>query len=527
MLIPDTEPETRESPARGYPSGAKRRIVENLLILGTGQIATWLLSMIYLLLIGRYLGPERQGELALAGAMVGVLALGISLGMETRITREVARAPERAGTLVGAALRIRLLLLLPALAALFLGMRMAHFDEQTRTVALILALSTAIGSLNSLLMAALQGLERMSYGVRGAVGLNLLEVVLALILIAFHGGVVLFALLTVPATLILLWLGTIWFRRHVRIARHLPPGEIRAMLIGSLPFWASGIFLSFYLQIDSVILGAVAGSAAVGIYAPATRLFAVAFFLPGIVATVTQPLLSRLGVAHPGGTGSDFRQVARKSLTLLLLGAVPLTIGLCSFSGPLILGIFGPAYRPSIPVLTVLGLCVIPSFLSMQAASILAAANRQWVWTAVMATCCILNPLLNLAIIPRAVATWHNGALGAAYALLATELLMGAIALIALRTILWDRAFLRPTLQVALAGAGQALVIRLGTPIPAPLAQALGLALYLGLVLWLGALPPDERTLIWHVLRKKLGRRHPQAGPRTPDTKAAEAQISA
>jgi len=523
MRTPDTGSRTREHTAPvlgspGYPSGAKRRIVENLLILGTGQIATWLLSMIYLLLIGRYLGPERQGELALAGAMVGVLALGISLGMETRIIREVARAPERAGALVGAALRIRLLLLLPALAALFLGMRMAHFDEQTRTVALILALSTALGSLNSLLMAALQGLERMSYGVRGAVGLNLLEVVFALILIAFHGGVVLFALLTVPATLILLWLGTIWFRRHVRVARHLPPGEIRAMLIGSLPFWASGIFLSFYLQIDSVILGAVAGSAAVGIYAPATRLFAVAFFLPGIVGTVTQPLLSRLGVT----AGSDFRQVTRKSLALLLLGAMPLTIGLCSFSGPLILGIFGPAYRPSIPVLTVLGLCVIPSFLSMQAASILAAANRQWVWTAVMATCCVLNPLLNLAIIPRAVATWHNGALGAAYALLATELLMGATALIVLRTILWDRAFLRLALQVALAGAGQALVIRLGTPIPAPLAQALGLALYLGLVLRLGALPPSERTLIWHVLRAKLGRRGEAL-----DTKAAEAQISA
>jgi len=353
-----------------------------------------------------------------------------------------------------------------------------------------------------------------------------LEILLALILIAFHGGVVLFALLTVPATLILLALSVIWFRRHVRIARHLPPGEIRAMLTESLPFWAGGIFLSFYIQIDSVILGAIAGAGAVGIYAPATRMLSVAFFLPGIVGAVTQPLLSRLGVAHTTqgvpGTRADFRHVARKSLILLLLGAVPLTIGLCSFSGPLILGIFGPLYRPSIPVLTVLGLCVIPSFLSMQAAGTLAAANRQWVWTAVMAACCVLNPLLNLAIIPRAVATWHNGALGAAYALLATELLMGATALIVLRTILWDRAFLRLALQVALAGAGQALVIRLGTPIPAPLAQALGLALYLGLVLRLGALPPSERTLIWHVLRAKLGRRGEAL-----DTKAAEAQISA
>ena len=505
MGTPDTERATRVYPTRGYPSGAKRRIVENLLILGTGQIATWLLSVIYLLLIGRYLGPVRQGKLALAGAMVGVLALGISLGMEARLTREVARAPERAGVLVAAALRIRLLLLLPALAALFLTMRLAHFDEQTRLVALILALSTAFGSLSSLLMAALQGLERMSYGVRGAVGLNVLEILLALILIAFHGGVILFALLTVPATLILLGLSVTWFRRHVRIARHLPPGEIRAMLIESLPFWAGGIFLSFYIQIDSVILGALAGAAAVGIYAPATRMLSVAFFLPGIVGAVTQPLLSRLGLT----AGTDFRHVARKSLALLLLGAVPLTIGLCSFSGPLILGIFGPAYRPSIPVLTVLGLCVIPSFLSMQAAGTLAAANRQWVWTAVMAACCVLNPLLNLAIIPRAVATWHNGALGAAYALLATELLMGAIALIVLRPILRDRAFLRLVLQVALAGGGQALVIRLGTSLPAPLAQALGLAFYLGLVLRLGALPPDERTLIWHVLRAKLGRRHP------------------
>ena len=98
----------------------KRRILVNLLVLGTNQIGTWLISMVTLVLIGRYLGPTNLGKLSLAGAVVAVGGLFASLGMDTLVTRTVARSPERATDLVAAVLVVRLVLTVPLLAGVYL-----------------------------------------------------------------------------------------------------------------------------------------------------------------------------------------------------------------------------------------------------------------------------------------------------------------------------------------------------------------------------------------------------------------------
>src|SRR4051794_20368157 len=99
---------------------SRQRIVSNVLSMGIGQVSTWSLSLAYFVMLGRYLGPNRFGELALAKSVVAVLWLGATLGMEILITRAVARTPERAGELTSAGILARAALAIPVLTALYL-----------------------------------------------------------------------------------------------------------------------------------------------------------------------------------------------------------------------------------------------------------------------------------------------------------------------------------------------------------------------------------------------------------------------
>src|SRR5438309_7348714 len=105
---------------------SKQRIVKNMLIMGIGQVCTWGLSLLFLVLISRYLGPTRFGELTLAKSIIVVFWLGAKLGMDTLITRAVARDAGRAGPLTSAAMIVRTVLTIPVLLAAFAYAHLAH-----------------------------------------------------------------------------------------------------------------------------------------------------------------------------------------------------------------------------------------------------------------------------------------------------------------------------------------------------------------------------------------------------------------
>jgi O-antigen/teichoic acid export membrane protein len=481
---------------------SKRRVFANLLVLGTNQIATWLISMVSLVLIGRYLGPTGLGVLSLAGAAVGVAGILASLGMDIYVVRTVARSPERASELVSAVLAVRLGLMAPILASLYAYTVVAHVTTDTQLVTFFLAISMVISGLASPLVAAMQGRERMGFPALMSFLVNLLELGVVILVIEIHGGVVLFAGLWIPIAAGGTILNVLWAGRFARISLRTTRKAIEEVVRGGLAFWTISIFATFYLYIDSIILGSLAGTAAVGIYAPATRLLSVGLFLPGIVASATLPLLSRLGVDAAG----DFLRVGRQTLTFLLVSAVPLTIGLATFGGYLITTIYGPGYQASIPVLVALSFCIPPIFLNIQANQTLVAQDQQWRWTIVMVLGCVINPALNFALIPFAEHNWHNGALGAAVAFLVSEVLMTGYAIVVLRRMLFHTTVIRALLGCLIAGLAQIALLWLCGGFWPPLAEAVALAGFTTLAVAFGALPRSDIMLLFQIAQGKRGR---------------------
>src|SRR5207253_3397326 len=127
-------------------------------------------------------------------------------------------------------------------------------------------------------------------------------------------------------------------------------------------------------------------------------------------------------------SGHAYASQARPALEASLVLILPIAIGDALVSGQVIWVLYGYKFLPTAPVLSVLALCLPATYLNTIATQVLIAANRQVAWTKTMVAAGIANPLLNVVLIELAQTRWHNGALGAALALLVTELVMSVAA---------------------------------------------------------------------------------------------------
>lgn len=483
----------------------KRRVVSNLLIMAIGQMITWIVSIGHLVLVSRYLGPLRLGEFVLASSFTTMLGLVLGLGMDTYITRAIARTPERGNVIVSAALAARGTLACLVPLAIYLYSQIAHLNPETIAAAYILGLGMVMQQFSGVMVAAFQGHERMSLGTIGNVTFNVAQLGLTGLAIVLHGSIINFAVNNAVLTLVVLLLNLNWARKIVQPTRQITVRDVTEVVRGSFAFCAGNLFQTLYASIDSVILGFIAGNRPVAFYGSANRLLTIPMVFPYLLGSATLPMLSRLGLDPK----VDFERTARKTLSLLITCSVPLAIGMASMAGPGISIIFGPAFSEAVPVLTILSLTVPLTFLDMQFYQILAAQNREIQWTRIMGVSCAVNPLVNVALIPLSIHQWHNGAIGAALSLLVTEGIMTIYGASVLRRVVLHPLIGHAVLASLAAGAVQALILKFTGPQPLLLlfvAEGLAAAAYLVLVVAFGALPRQDVIYLWRTaLRRPQG----------------------
>jgi O-antigen/teichoic acid export membrane protein len=479
---------------------SKQRVASNLLAMGIGQGATFVFTLLLFVVISRYLGPTRFGELTLAKAIVMVAWLGVTLGMETLITRTVARSPERAGNVASAAMIARGLLAIPMFAAVYLYAHIAHLSAETSTAAGAYALAQAIWALERVLLSTFQGREHMALLAKWSIMRNILSLSLIIGVRLLHGGVVAIAATQIPVEVVLFGVTLFWMKSFGQLTWRVSLSELREVTQGSLAFWANEVFFTIYLYLDSVILAGLVGATAVGLYAPATQMLSAAMFFTVIIGPATLPQLSRLGMVK----GAEFRRASQRVLSLFILCGVPLTIGAFTFSGPVILAVFGHNYHASVVAAMAISLCILPMFLNFQFSQILAASDRQWQWTLALAGCCVVNPPLNFVLISLAQHHWHNAALGAALAWLATELLEVMYGLVILRDLVFDRTVARVLLGALVAGTAQGAMLWITASIWSPVGEVLGVITFGVVAIAIGAMPRGDATLLIQAVTQRL-----------------------
>jgi O-antigen/teichoic acid export membrane protein len=141
--------------------------------------------------------------------------------------------------------------------------------------------------------------------------------------------------------------------------------------------------------------------------------FSVCFSVADRLMRMPQTFANALSATQMAEYGRDKERLFRmtsKASTYVLLGALPILIGLACIGGPFVRVMYGPQYLPAIPVFIVVALLSIPRAILTPAQTLLYSAEDLGFvlkWGCMAAA---INVLLDLALIPG------YGALGAAWA---------------------------------------------------------------------------------------------------------------
>jgi O-antigen/teichoic acid export membrane protein len=476
-----------QSPAREEPAvGEGSRLGRNIAALAGGQIVTWTMTLAWTLVVPRLLGPAGMGTIVTAWAVTGILAIALGFGTKNYLVRAIVVRKDQAPELVATAMMFRLVLTPVFALAVGVWAYFAHYGPDG-TLALFLAGGATIFMLLAEPMqAAFQAIERMKYLAYSDVINKSVQGLLGIVLVLLGLGAVGFTGCWMVMSAVVLVLDAIWLRRYVRLEWRSNVRRVVRMAKESLAYWAFGLFFMVYLWIDAAMLSLMTNSTVVGWYGVPTKLFQSLMVVPVLVSTAWLPRLVSVFERSP----SELAKAARTPIEIVLVLGVPIAAGLAVVAAPLIETIYGPAYGHAVPVMIILGLCIPPMYLNIMLSQVLIAAKRQVVWTWVMAGATIFNPALNALLIPMTESRLHNGAIGAAISLLATELVIVCAGIVlAGRGIISRRAIRRFSLtavassamwgvSVAARGSGEipsialaiatffllAIILRLATP---------------------------------------------------------------
>ncbi len=184
----------------------------------------------------------------------------------------------------------------------------------------------------------------------------------------------------------------------------------------------------------------------------------------------------------------------------------PVSIGVVLVSDHLIKFLYGPEFIAAVPVMIWLGLCVPPMYLNIMVNQVLIARRQQMLWTKAMALACVINPLMNLALIPYFQNTRGNGAIGAAISLLVTELVLMIIGLVVIRGA-FNRPFFDRVRRAGLATAGMGVAVLAARTFGLAPAILAGLVVYPILAISLQILSRQELAQLLELAQSKINRR--------------------
>ena len=399
-------------------TGARTRQVGlDFAALTSGWLVRGALGLLVSILTARALGPAEMGRYAFLVWLAGLLAIALSLGFPTTVTRYTAEAvgarrPGVAGALLGVVVRWQATLAL-AIAVVMCACALA-VPAAWRLPLVMTALSLPSLVLHGSVAAFLSGLQAFRWQAALGVVTLTLQIALFALVVAFGGGVAGFLLAHAVANGAGLAAVVVLARREGRKAGALPaPPGVAAGARGEMLGYARTV--SALVLLDAIVwqrtevafLQALASPAEVAFYALAFGMAAQVSRIPYHASVVLFPSFPALVGA---GRVAEVAALHGTAMRYLVLLGAPLAVGLAVTAPVIVHLLWGPAYAPAGLVLAVLALGSLPAFAAGASPAVLHALRRQDRLVRQGLVAAAVDVALALALVPAA------GALGAAAA---------------------------------------------------------------------------------------------------------------
>lgn len=326
-------------------------VARNAVWLTLQPIVTGVLSLVVTALVARYLGTEGYGQLLLLLSYVALVAPVISLGLRPYSVREIAAQPERVLEIMEEMLALRLALALAAMPASAAFFEVVPDQVPPRLLAFFL-MQVFFNALSTCFIDGLYGLERMKPAATvmlfSGFVVQIASVVAVLADAGVEGVTVAYTLGSL-ATLALAW--RYFVREAGRVAlRRVRFGDLHHIR-GSWAFFFQNVVSTVRARIDVIVINAMLGAHAAGIYGAARSLLYRLEFLWDGLGTALFPRLAQLY----GRDDAELHRLVRAAVKAGLVMSTPVTIGLLFTADDIIGLVYGAEYGEGGRALWILG----------------------------------------------------------------------------------------------------------------------------------------------------------------------------
>jgi len=373
----------------------KRRVAgSSLSLIGANGLGI-LTGMVTLRLLTTRLGTAHYGELVTVLTITSVFTLLTDIGVSAVTSRDLARRPADASSILGLALGFRLTLCMIAIPLLWIVALILypHASPSIRIGIVLLSIGLPFGATSTVLM------SYFSASIRGWVAASwsttkgfLTAVALAVVLLS-GGGVVSCVLVYLGATVLATIAAVLLVRSEVKFRPRLKGQPWRAVGAASVSIGSIQLVNVLYLKFDILLLSVMTNPRLVGLYGVAYAIINILNSLPSIVMGTIFPVFSRMPPEEVPA------MVDRSAKALTALGALA-AVGAVSVGPKVIAVLSGPHYASAKVPLEILSVSFLFTFPNAAIGTAAVALNKIAGLLKISLLGLALNGVLNLVLIP-------------------------------------------------------------------------------------------------------------------------------
>jgi O-antigen/teichoic acid export membrane protein len=473
--------------------GAKKIISNTLFLMGASVFNT-VVSIVTTALIARSIGPELYGRYTFGLTYILIFSVFSNFGIESLFIREASREKDKIFVINDI---LPLKVALSCLTVLLAIVSVHVFDYPLATVEVVYLLCVGLffQVLYETLMSVYKALEEMYVVALFSVMFRVISAgaIIASIFCGFGFMGIVSAFAVGNASVFAIALG-VHARRwglsavRMRITSWVP------LIKQGYPFFLSALVTMLYAKINVLMLSKMVPEASLGYFMAAANLVDNLFFIPMAFNMTIFPAFSRIYGTSPEALRESYGKMVRY-LVILTLGV---SAGTVLVGEDVIRLLYGDQFVGATLVLQILIFYWGLAFFSNVQSSLLFSIHKERTQARIMVVASVASIMLNGILI------YLYGIIGAAYAAVASEMIVVILITSALWKINFRWSLDSKTMKLTLNVLAMAVIVQLLLPINLGLAIVAGALTYLLLLFPIGLVDEDDKVLLYAWVKKQF-----------------------
>lgn len=376
------------------------------------KVIRLLVGFFVLILLTRYLGPERFGILSYSQSLISIFVAVATLGLDAVVIREIVKKNYEENVLIGTAFYLKVIASAIVLAIVFIMNSFVDSDDGSVYIANIIAFSLIFQSIN-VIDTYFQSKVISKYVVYSNIIAFLISSFIKLVLIYYEVDLVYFAYALVFDTVIIAF-GYLYIYKYQKksVLDWSYNNELaKYYLKNALPLILVTLTVFIYARIDQVMIKHMIDNEAVGNYAAAVRVSELFYFIPGLIA---QSVFPKIIEVKNQNDEKEYYKLLEMLYSLSVWIVIPIALSMAYFTDNIVSILYGSQYSQASVILFVLSFAIIFNAIGAVSTKILYAEHfeKKYLYRSLFGM--LINVVLNMILIQL------YGVLGAAIATIIT-----------------------------------------------------------------------------------------------------------